>query len=231
MKAERFQRLKKLTALHKVLYCSSLAVAIFFTVEMFHIDMLSHIMISWNTFSLVVLIIDWIIFYNTPSKQIREQAKVEDSSRVTIFIIIVISTLASLSAVALLLLSSNEKYKALHIIVAITGMTLSWIMVHTIFAVRYAHMYYDDHKTKENTHARGLDFPNDELQQSNVADNPDFLDFAYFSFVVGMTFQVSDVQITTKQFRRFVLLHGLLSFVYNTVIVALTINTLAGLRN
>jgi uncharacterized membrane protein len=231
MKAERFQRLKKLTALHKVLYCSILAIAVFFITGMFRIDLLSHIMISWNTFSLVVLIIDWIIFYNTTSKQIREQAKVEDSSRVTIFIIIIISTLASLSAVALLLLSSDEKYKALHVIVAIMGMTLSWIMVHTIFAVRYAHMYYGDHKSKENTHAGGLDFPNDELQKSNAPDNPDFLDFAYFSFVVGMTFQVSDIQITSKQFRRFVLLHGLLSFVYNTVIVALTINTLAGLRN
>ena len=221
MKAERFRRLKKLTALHKVLYCSILAIAVFFITGMFRIDLLSHIMISWNTFSLVVLIIDWIIFYNTTSKQIREQAKVEDSSRVTIFIIIIISTLASLSAVALLLLSSDEKYKALHIIVAIMGMTLSWIMVHTIFAVRYAHMFYADHKTKPNTHAGGLDFPGE--------DKPDFVDFAYFSFVLGMTFQVSDVSISSRKIRRMVLWHGLISFGYNVVIIALTINVVAGL--
>src|SRR5437870_9436147 len=135
MKAERFQRLKKLTALHKVLYCSLLAITVFFIAGMFHIDLLSHIMISWNAFCLAVLIIDWIIFYNTLSRQIREQAKVEDSSRITIFIIIIICTLASLSAVGLLLLSSDENYKALHIIVAVTGMTLSWLMVHTIFTV------------------------------------------------------------------------------------------------
>jgi uncharacterized membrane protein len=79
-------------------------------------------------------------------------------------------------------------------------------------------------------HAGGLDFPNDS-EQNEYSDNPDFLDFAYFAFVVGMTFQVSDVEVTSKRFRRFVLLHGLISFVYNTVIVALTINTLAGLRN
>jgi len=229
MKAEKYLALKRLTAINKVLICSPLAIIAFFITSLFKLDILSDIMISWNIFSLSVLIIDWIVFYNTPSNQIRIQAKVEDSSRVTIFIIIVITTLASLAAVTLLLLSTEEENKTLHIIIAILGMTLSWIMVHTIFTIRYAHMYYDDHKTKDNMHAGGLDFPNDP-EQNEGPDKPDFLDFAYFSFVVGMTFQVSDVEITSKQFRRFVLLHGLISFVYNTVIVALTINTLAGLR-
>ena len=229
MKEESYLLLKKLSSAKKGLIAFGLAVSAFFVAGTFDIDVLSQLMISWNVFSLVVLIIDWIVFFNTPSKQIRTQARIEDSSRVTIFFLIIIATLASLTAVTLLLLSGDENHKALHIVVAVSGMALSWGTVHTIFTVRYAHMYYNDHATKKNMHAGGLDFPN-EGKEDEIHDRPDFLDFAYFSFVIGMTFQVSDVQVITKKFRRFVLLHSILSFVYNTVIVALTINTLAGLN-
>jgi uncharacterized membrane protein len=224
MKDVRFPWLKKMKALHKVLLCLALAAIVFVLVSLSGIDLLTRIMIGWNTFSLAILILDWIVFWNTASKEIRTQAQVEDNSRVTIFVIVLVSTLASLLAVTLLLLGSSYTYKVLHIFVAIAGMTFSWLLVHTIFTVRYAHLYYGDHETKENTHAGGLDFPHEPAK-----DHPDFLDFAYFSFVLGMTFQVSDVQITSRRLRRLALLHGLISFAYNTVIVALTINTLAGL--
>lgn len=224
MKDVRFPWLKKMKALHKVLLCLLLAAVAFVLVSLSGIDLLTRITISWNTFSLSLLILDWIVFWNTASKEIRTQAQVEDNSRVTIFTIVLVSTMASLLAVTLLLLSTEKDNETLHIITAITGMAFSWLLVHTIFTVRYAHLYYGDHKTKENIHAGGLGFPSE-----TVKDHPDFIDFAYFSFVVGMTFQVSDVQITSRQFRRLVLMHGLVSFVYNTVIVALTINTVAGL--
>ena len=81
--------------------------------------------------------------------------------------------------------------------------------------------HYSNHKTNPGTHTGGLDFPGE--------NKPDFLDFAYFSFVLGMTFQVSDVTISSKKLRQWALLHGLISFAYNTIIVALTINILAGL--
>lgn len=229
MKEESYLALKKLSSVKKGLIAFMLSVIAFFVAGMFDVDLLSQIMIGWNVFSICILTIDWIVFFNTPSKQIRTQARIEDSSRATIFFLILFATLASLTAVALLLLSSDENYKALHITVAVLGMALSWATVHTIFTVRYAHMYYDDHQTKKNMQAGGLDFPN-EGKEDEIHDRPDFLDFAYFSFVIGMTFQVSDVQVITKKFRRFVLLHGILSFAYNTVIVALTINTLAGLN-
>ena len=106
-------------------------------------------------------------------------------------------------------------------IVAIIGMILSWSLVHTIFAVRYAHMYYADHETQSGKYAGGLEFPDE--------NKPDFVDFAYFSFVLGMTFQVSDVSITSRKIRRMVLWHSLISFGYNAVIIALTINVIAGL--
>ena len=88
-----------------------------------------------------------------------------------------------------------------------------------VFTFRYAHEWYDlDEQRKAKG---GLQFPADDL--------PDYFDFLYFSVVVGMTFQVSDVQVTSRRLRRLVLLHGLLSFLFNTVIVALTVNIAAGL--
>jgi uncharacterized membrane protein len=108
-----------------------------------------------------------------------------------------------------------------HLPIAVAGMLFSWVLIHTGFTLRYAHIFYGDHKTKPNTHAGGLNFPGDTM--------PDYLDFAYFSFVLGMTFQVSDIQITSKRFRRLALLHGLISFSFDTTMIALTINILAGI--
>jgi uncharacterized membrane protein len=101
----------------------------------------------------------------------------------------------------------------------LAGMTilLSWLLVHTVFALHYAHAYFND--LGENR-SRGLDFPSEH-------DDPDYWDFLYFSFVVGMTAQVSDVQVLTRSWRRLVLLHGVLAFLFNTVVLALSINLFA----
>jgi len=227
MKAERFSWIKKLKALHKVGLCLAIALLVFFIIPGGTVDPLSHVMIGWLIFSLVILTIDWLVFYTTSSKQIRKQAQVEDGSRFIIFTIVLVATLASLLAVGSLLVQEKDAHRFLHIAVAVPSMLFSWLLVHTIFTVRYAHLYYGDHKEKENAPARGLDFPDEE---STPNDNPDFIDFAYFSFIIGMTFQVSDVQVTSRRLRRLVLMHSLIAFGYNTVLVALTINTLAGLR-
>ena len=93
--------------------------------------------------------------------------------------------------------------------------------MHALFTIRYAHLYYADDEQDKTTHAEGLDFPDDK--------EPDFRDFAYFAFVIGCTFQVSDVEITSRQIRQLALFHGLISFVYNTVILALSVTIIAGL--
>jgi uncharacterized membrane protein len=95
---------------------------------------------------------------------------------------------------------------------------LSWLFAHTAFAIHYAHDYYTDLAEKLPP---GLLFPGDEA-------DPDYWDFLYFSFVLGMTFQVSDVQVASRVWRRLVLAHGIVSFLFNTVILALCINLLAG---
>lgn len=97
----------------------------------------------------------------------------------------------------------------------------SWLLMHSVFALRYAHNYYGDSLQDHSRHAGGLEFPGQHP--------PDYRDFVYFSFVIGMTCQVSDVQVASRMMRRAVLLHGILSFAFNTVILALTINTVSSL--
>ncbi len=110
--------------------------------------------------------------------------------------------------------------KSFHIALVAVTLFASWLMMHVTFAFRYAHEYY----ARDNggpDFDRGLEFPGET--------RPDYLDFVYFSLVLGMTFQVSDVQVRSRKLRRLAALHGLLSFVFNTVILALTVNIAAGI--
>lgn len=211
----------KINSIQKLLICFGLAVAVYFIVEIKNIDVLTHIMIGWDTFSVCMIVMSWITFFITTAKQIRIQSKVQDSNRSVIFIIVLISTLASFFTVLLLIVTKKEGNDgdSWRLPIAVAGMFFSWVLIHTSFTLRYAHIFYGDHEAKPNTHAGGLDFPGEKL--------PDYLDFAYFSFVLGMTFQVSDVQITSRRFRRIALLHGLISFIFDTTMIALTINILA----
>ncbi len=212
---------EKINSFHKLLICMAIAVAAYLIVDFKNMDMLTHVMIGWDTFSVCMIVMSWVTFFITNSKQIREQSRVQDWSRSVIFIIILISAFASYLAVLLLIVTkkNGNEQASWHLPIAVAGMVFSWILIHTIFTIRYAHIYYGDHETTPDTHAGGLEFPGDAL--------PEYLDFAYFSFVLGMTFQVSDVQVTSKRFRKFALLHGLLSFGFNTIMIALTINLIA----
>ena len=106
-----------------------------------------------------------------------------------------------------------------HVLFCLLTVAGSWALVHTIFTLRYAHVYYG--LGEDNKPAGGLDFPEE--------DRPDYLDFAYFSFVIGMTSQVSDVQISSQRLRRLALGHGLVSFVFNLAILGLSINIISSL--
>ena len=200
-----------------------LAVFIYLLILSAHLDVLVKIMIAWSVFALSYIITSWIVFFGQNPAQIRELSKQEDGSRLFVFSLIIITAFASLFAVLLLMLSQNGKDtpQSVFIPVAVSAMLFSWIMVHTIFGFHYAHLYYGDDTNDSTKHAEGLEFPGEK--------KPDYMDFAYFSFVIGMTFQVSDTAVTSKSIRRLVLLHGLLSFGLNTFVVALTINLIADL--
>lgn len=182
------------------------------------------IMVLWDVFCVTVLVNAWIVICSCTPARIRRIASREDGSRLFVFIIVLVSSIASMGTVLFLVLSkTGSPDRGLYIAIAIAGMLLSWIMVHTIFCFHYAHMYYANDDAQPEVHAEGLQFPEESA--------PDYLDFAYFSFVIGMTFQVSDVVITARAIRRQVLIHGLLGFALNTFVVALTVNIIAGLKS
>ena len=211
----------RLSGFQKLFICLLFGVVAFLVFSSKNIDALARLMIGWDSFSLLMIVFGWITFFRTNAKQIRAQAKVQDENRVVIFIIVLIATLAGLIAVIILIITKTENHhqSELKIPVAIAGMFLSWLLIHTTFTLRYAHIFYGNHDEHPDTHAGGLDFPKE--------NKPDYLDFAYFSFGVGMTFQVSDVEISSKRLRRLVLLHSLISFIYATIMIALTINVIS----
>lgn len=183
-------------------------------------------MLSWSTFAIFNLFFSWIIIFSFHPREVKAFAEEEDSSASFIFLFVVFAAFVSLFAIIFLLQSIPNISKqglSLHILLSITSVFCSWVLVHTLFTLRYAHLYYEKipDTTGRKSAAMGLDFPNEK--------EPDYLDFAYFSFILGMTFQVSDVEITSRVIRRLALLHGLLSFVYNTVILAFSINIISGL--
>jgi uncharacterized membrane protein len=187
------------------------------------VEVMIKIMIAWSVFALSYIITSCVVFFTHGSSDIRKHSKQEDGSRIYVFLLIVITSFASLFTVLLLMLPENTKDtpEVIFIPVAVSCMLFSWLMVHTIFAFHYAHLYYGDDEKDSSKHAEGLEFPGEK--------KPDYIDFAYFSFVIGMTFQVSDTDVTSRSIRRLVLLHGLLSFGLNTFVVALTINLIASL--
>ena len=198
---------------------------VYFITRSIQLPGLLRTMLLWDVFALTYCVLTWLMFYSHNTEQIRKVARKEDGSRTLVFILILLACFASMLMVLLLILSKDTRqlYMDFYVPVAVAGILLSWFMVHTVFTIHYAYLYYDDAEGKVEAHAGGLEFPESHAQ-------PGFLDFAYFSFVIGMTFQVSDVQVNRPRLRRIVLLHGLLSFGLNTFVVALTINLIAGLR-
>lgn len=179
--------------------------------------------ISWCVFAMLIIIFSWIVIFTRSVPQIRKKAPEDDGGVVFVFFMVIISSFAGMLSVLLLLISKDIAItdNPFFLPACIAGMLFSWTMVHTTYVFHYAHEYYDVEDKKPETIVGGLDFPNEK--------SPDYLDFAYFSFVMGCTFQVSDVQITSRRIRRIALVHGILSFILNTFVVALTINLIAGL--
>lgn len=210
----------RLSGFQKLFICLFLGV-IAYVITPSGIESLVRLMIGWDSFSIFMIVFGWITFFKTTAKQIRAQAKVQDENRVVIFSIVLIATLAGLIAVILLIITKTEdsSQSELKIPIAIAGMFLSWLLIHTTFTLRYAHIFYGNHREKPEINVGGLEFPKD--------DKPDYMDFAYFSFNVGMTFQVSDIEVTSKRLRKLVLLHSLISFIYATIMIAITINLIS----
>ena len=164
----------------------------------------------------------WRVMLRVP-EMMRRFALKEDEGRLTILGLIMASACLSIIAIAFLphdKASTSTGIFALHLGISIATILGSWLLVHTIFTQHYAHLYYQDDKTLQERKDSGLDFPG-EME-------PDYWDFLYFSFVIGMTSQVSDVDVTSRQMRQLGLIHGVISFFFNTTLLAITINIVAG---
>ncbi|MBS1746830.1 MAG: DUF1345 domain-containing protein [Bacteroidetes bacterium] len=217
----------KLHPIHRLLISLAFSIAVYFIVLPLKLPALIVAMLLWNVFAIAYLLLCWIVLLKRPVSQIRQLAKNDDGSVLYVYMLIVISSFASMVTVLLLVISKNDNLiqNVFYIPDAIAGILLSWIMVHTIYTFHYAHLYYGDSKKFPGKDSFGLEFPGNEAEKYQ----PDYLDFAYFAFVIGCTFQVSDIEISSPTIRRIVLGHGLISFCLNTFVVALTINLIAGL--
>jgi uncharacterized membrane protein len=149
--------------------------------------------------------------------RMRRRARLQDEGQFGILILTAVAALASLVAIFALLGSSSAGMRSpADLLLATITILLSWAFTHTIFALHYAHEYYDENDGKGG----GMQFPGDEPE-------PDYWDFMYFSFVIGMCAQVSDVTVSCKPIRRTVFAHSVVSFIFNAALLALTVNIAA----
>ena len=209
----------------RVLISLMIAVIVFF-LTLHKASGIVSFMFTWVAFAVSNLFFSWIIILSYHPTEVKVIANKEDWGDTIIFLFVLLAAFTSLFAIIFLLKSIPDESKrglSLHIILSIASVFCSWTLIHTLFALKYAHKYYGTGSGPNDNDgcAQGLGFPNEK--------EPDFLDFAYFSFGIGMTFQVADVQITSRKIRRLSLLHAFLSFIYNTVIVALSINIISGM--
>jgi uncharacterized membrane protein len=199
------------------------AIVFFFTIGRIHQP--AEAILVWNVFAWCLILLSWARILMTEAKSSVLTARLQDSARLAIFIFVLAAAMASLVSVAVLIGGAKglgHKVLAEHLALAVATVVSSWFLVHTVFTMHYAHGFYSDGDGDSDLDTYGgLEFPNEK--------EPDFIDFAYFSFVIGMTCQVSDVQVSSQEMRRLALVHGLLSFLFNTVILALAINLASGL--
>lgn len=219
-----FLFIDKLHRTYRLLFSFLLGVVVFFLVKKPGQLPISFLY-AWISFAGTSLFFTWTTILGRHPKKMAVIAKEQDSSVLVVSFTVVTAAFISLFAIILLLqgLPTSKIGLSLHIVLSLVAVILSWFLIHSVFTIRYAHLYYgiSAKKRGDEIPSGGLVFPGNE--------QPDFLDFAYFAFILAMTFQTADVNITGRRIRRLALVHGLLSFVYNTTIIALVINIVSGL--
>jgi uncharacterized membrane protein len=183
--------------------------------------------VAWDFGAGMFLLLCLTLFHDATPDRMQANALAQEEGEWTLFWLVVVGATASFTAIIGefgTMKSDTGTDRGLKVALVAATLMLSWMLTHAVFALRYAHEFYSrtgNPMAPEGGIDGGLEFPKE--------DHPDYWDFFYFSAVLGMTFQVSDVQITSRKLRRLATLHGLLGFVFNTVIVALTVNLASGL--
>jgi uncharacterized membrane protein len=174
-------------------------------------------LVGWDALVLTYVILTWSRLWPLDAKQTAHRAIRHDPTRVVAYTLLLTAALVSLVAVVVVLFGATRAKgtaEVLRVALGVGSVALSWALVHTTFALRYARLYYREA-------AGGIDF--------NQPDAPRYTDFAYLAFTIGMTFQVSDTSLTNPLVRRTALIHAMMSYLLGTVILASTVNLIAGL--
>jgi uncharacterized membrane protein len=182
----------------------------------------THALMAWLAGSASYLVLAWWLAVTFDAARTRQRAQAQDQPGIMIFLLLFLSVFASAAAIAVMLqrthdMATVERFG--HLVLSMLALAASWLLMQTIFAFRYAHVYYAE-ESRGHAHGAGLDFPG-KLP-------PDYFDFLYYAHVVGMTSQVSDVVVTSRVMRHLTLLHSISAFAFNMLVLALSINVMAG---
>ena len=180
-------------------------------------------LLAWCAGLAVYLALAWWLCLVFDAERTRERAQVQDEPSVVLVFVLLLANAACVVSITVLMQQSHDFFgveRVLHIGLSTAALAASWFFIQTIFAFHYAHRYYFEEKQGEPD-GPGLNFPGGQ--------SPDYFDFLYYAHVVGMTSQVADVQVTSREMRHITLVHSVLSFGFNMLILALSINVVAGL--
>lgn len=179
-------------------------------------------LLGWSVGVAVYLVLAWWLCIRFDATRTRARAQAQDEPSIVIFLLLLLATVACVLAIVVLMQDVKGLTglrRTLYIALFLAALGVSWLFMQALFAFHYAHRYYWDEEL-DQPDGTGLQFPG--------GMPPDYFDFLYFSHVVGMTSQVSDVQVTSREMRQITLVHGLMSFAFNILILALSINIVAG---
>jgi uncharacterized membrane protein len=212
----------RLARMHaRLLISIAIGMAVTLGLSMTDWTMATRLLVGWDTGVVLYLLLVYQLIVTCGIDEIRRRAAEDDEGALVLLILTGLSGLAIMGAIVAELgiaKVAGQPRSGLGVALAMVTIVVSWAFVHTIFALHYAHEYYGE----RGDHAiGGLTFPGRQ--------SPDYWDFVYFSLVIAMTSQVSDVVITSKVIRRIVTVHGVLAFFFNVAVFALTVNIVSGL--
>ena len=217
---EHLVRFRKMPVAVRVVYARprtfialAVALAVFFLLPESR-RLVTRALVGWDVFTGLYLVLAYIMMFRCGHEHIKARAALQDEGRLLILLMTQLGALASIAAIVFELGASNKSGAGLTL--AILTIALSWTTVHTTFALHYAHEYYRGKKPG------GLQFPSGDTH-----DHADYWDFVYFSFVIGMTARLEECLRVPEREPALVHLHGIISFVFNTALLALMVNIAA----
>jgi uncharacterized membrane protein len=226
--AEAPPLIRNILARPRLLFCVILA-AIVYIAEPQSVRLSTRMLVAWNLGTWLFIVLAFVMMLHSTKQSIKRRAEIGDESRFVVLAFASLATLASLAAILAELAAAKEEagmLKGFHLALAGVTIVSAWTFIHLIFTQHYAHEYFierdsDNDPATPPESAGGLHFPGTQ--------QPQFIDFLYFSYVIGVACQTADVETTSHAMRSVALIHCILSFFFNTTILALTINIAAGL--